>query len=163
MKDSYVMKHEHPSFEKRFREMKRKHQADQHIVSSSTFNIKSDVNTGRDGQSHRKRLSRGFGGGSDIENVAVVKDRFGSSGNVGRGLQGVSNMTVNEPHHKDNQNKTKISGSRPAARDGHSGVVIGFNYFVFGGDRHHNPFNDLYILDLLAEFDEQGLIEFDDY
>lgn len=72
-------------------------------------------------------------------------------------------MTLNEGINKENLNKTKISGCRPAARDGHSGIIIGFNFFVFGGDRHHNPFNDLFILDLLAEFDEQGLMEFDDY
>ena len=64
---------------------------------------------------------------------------------------------------KTPENLTKISGCRPAARDGHTGVVIGFNFFVFGGDRHHNPFNDLYVLDLLAEFDEKNLIDFDDY
>ena len=47
--------------------------------------------------------------------------------------------------------QTKLPGYRPAARDGHTAVVIGFSLFVFGGDRHHNPFNDLYVLDLLAE------------
>ena len=34
----------------------------------------------------------------------------------------------------------------PAARDGHSSFVHGDHFFVFGGDRHHMPFNDLYLM-----------------
>lgn len=50
-------------------------------------------------------------------------------------------------------NETKytdlVEGYRPPPRDGHSAVVDsqGFMY-VFGGDRHHMPFNDLYMIKL---------------
>jgi hypothetical protein len=40
---------------------------------------------------------------------------------------------------------------RPGARDGHSGLVYEGYYIVFGGDRHHMPFNDIYGLDLKTE------------
>ena len=44
-----------------------------------------------------------------------------------------------------------MRGRRPIARDGHTGVIVGDNFLVFGGDRHHMPFNDLYMLDLKRE------------
>ena len=42
-----------------------------------------------------------------------------------------------------------VEGHRPPPRDGHSAVVDsqGFMY-IFGGDRHHMPFNDLYMIKL---------------
>ncbi len=45
----------------------------------------------------------------------------------------------------------KNKGKRPAARDGHTGIVYGKYFLVFGGDRHHMPFNDTFILDLKSE------------
>jgi hypothetical protein len=45
-----------------------------------------------------------------------------------------------------------MQGRRPVARDGHTGAVFGEIMLVFGGDRHHMPFNDLYMLDLKREF-----------
>ena len=45
----------------------------------------------------------------------------------------------------------KIQGKKPAARDGHTGVIFGDLFIVFGGDRHHMPFNDTFILDLKRE------------
>ena len=42
-----------------------------------------------------------------------------------------------------------ITGSKPTARDGHTAVVDSQGYmYVFGGDRHHMPFNDLYMIKL---------------
>jgi len=42
-----------------------------------------------------------------------------------------------------------VEGSRPTPRDGHSAVVDSAgNMYVFGGDRHHMPFNDLYMIRL---------------
>ena len=38
-----------------------------------------------------------------------------------------------------------VKGKRPAARDGHTGLVFGDHLIVFGGDRHHMPFNDTYV------------------
>lgn len=42
-----------------------------------------------------------------------------------------------------------VEGNRPPPRDGHTACVDsqGFMY-IFGGDRHHMPFNDLYMLKL---------------
>ena len=42
-----------------------------------------------------------------------------------------------------------VSGVSPAARDGHTCEISESGYmFVFGGDRHHMAFNDLYLLNL---------------
>ena len=42
----------------------------------------------------------------------------------------------------------KIDSEIPQARDGHSTIVYENMLIVFGGDRHHMPFNDLFVLDL---------------
>jgi hypothetical protein len=37
----------------------------------------------------------------------------------------------------------------PAPRDGHTAVVDSKDImYIFGGDRHHMPFNDLYLIEL---------------
>ena len=46
-----------------------------------------------------------------------------------------------------------VKGKRPAARDGHTGIIFGDYLIIFGGDRHHMPFNDMFALDLEAEID----------
>jgi hypothetical protein len=38
-------------------------------------------------------------------------------------------------------------GKQPPGRDGHSAYMHNGKWFVFGGDRHHMPFNDTYVLD----------------
>lgn len=45
----------------------------------------------------------------------------------------------------------RIAGRRPAARDGHSSLIFKDFLVIFGGDRHHMPFNDIYYLDLAKE------------
>lgn len=46
----------------------------------------------------------------------------------------------------------KIPGFNPKPRDGHTGLMINQDeYVVFGGDRHHMPFNDLASIDLSLE------------
>jgi hypothetical protein len=52
---------------------------------------------------------------------------------------------------KEEETFTKNQGKRPPARDGHTGTVVGNCFYVFGGDRHHMPFNDFYLLDLKSE------------
>ena len=49
------------------------------------------------------------------------------------------------------QNMSRQSGRRPAPRDGHTSSFLGNQMIVFGGDRHHMPFNDLFVLDLEGE------------
>ena len=46
-----------------------------------------------------------------------------------------------------------VKERRPAARDGHTGIVFEDHMIVFGGDRHHMPFNDTYMLDLKTEIE----------
>ena len=51
-------------------------------------------------------------------------------------------------HHNDNKFGL-IRGAKPTARDGHVSVVDSKGYmYVFGGDRHLMPFNDLYMIKL---------------
>mmetsp|Transcript_33182 Transcript_33182/g.50846 ORF Transcript_33182/g.50846 Transcript_33182/m.50846 type:complete len:97 (+) Transcript_33182:1559-1849(+) len=56
------------------------------------------------------------------------------------------------------ENRSKTSGKRPPARDGHTGLLVGDNFFVFGGDRHHMPFNDFHMLDVRSEFTAKSYI-----
>ena len=39
--------------------------------------------------------------------------------------------------------KRKVQSHYPTARDGHAAVVYFGCLWIFGGDRHHMPFNDL--------------------
>ena len=42
------------------------------------------------------------------------------------------------------------------ARDGHSCTLYNDFMIGFGGDRHHMPFNDLFVLDLASELNRQS-------
>ena len=41
-----------------------------------------------------------------------------------------------------------IQKNKPNPRDGHSSFIYEGKMFIFGGDRHHMPFNDLFFLKL---------------
>lgn len=41
-----------------------------------------------------------------------------------------------------------IADKQPPGRDGHSSVLHEGKWIIFGGDRHHMPFNDTYVLDI---------------
>lgn len=45
-----------------------------------------------------------------------------------------------------------INCKYPSARDGHTCTVFGDKMIIFGGDRHHMPFNDLFIFDVKDYF-----------
>ena len=60
-----------------------------------------------------------------------------------------NNQNISQSNIQNGEGKTR--GKRPAARDGHTGIIFGKYFIVFGGDRHHMPFNDTFILDLKAE------------
>lgn len=53
-------------------------------------------------------------------------------------------------HHEVGPKQTSfVEGARPTPRDGHSAIIDSAgNMYVFGGDRHHMPFNDLYMIRL---------------
>ena len=46
------------------------------------------------------------------------------------------------------ESQVKINQKNPQARDGHISVLYEGKMFIFGGDRHHMPFNDLFMLDV---------------
>jgi len=52
-----------------------------------------------------------------------------------------------------------VKGKRPAARDGHTGIIVNDHLVVFGGDRHHMPFNDSYVFNVANEITALGLTE----
>ena len=52
--------------------------------------------------------------------------------------------------------KSRVSGIRPMPRDGHSCTIYNDMMIGFGGDRHHMPFNDLFVLDISAELEKQS-------
>ena len=64
-------------------------------------------------------------------------------------------LNSNEGHdlaHMASLKHGKIEGNLPKPRDGHTGLIYNERYLViFGGDRHHMPFNDLFTLDLYKE------------
>ena len=46
----------------------------------------------------------------------------------------------------------KVSCFNPKPRDGHTGLMLNEDeYIIFGGDRHHMPFNDVASIDLSLE------------
>ena len=52
--------------------------------------------------------------------------------------------------------KLRVCGIRPNPRDGHTTVIHNGLMLIFGGDRHHMPFNDLFALDLPNEIERQS-------
>ena len=56
---------------------------------------------------------------------------------------------------KTDASGVRTQGKRPMARDGHTGLIFGDTFVVFGGDRHHMPFNDVFTLDLKADFNNR--------
>ena len=70
--------------------------------------------------------------------AAMMKRRKGS-------LKGDSASNLNE---EQDENTLKINKKNPQARDGHIACTYENKMLIFGGDRHHMPFNDLFLLDL---------------
>jgi len=69
---------------------------------------------------HMKRRKGHHGGGTGLDMTMSLENKFGL-----------------------------VFGRKPTARDGHSANVDSDGFmFVFGGDRHHMPFNDLYMIKL---------------
>ena len=69
----------------------------------------------------------------------------------------INNTTMlNQSVIESNYGKTR--GKRPAARDGHTGIICGSQLIIFGGDRHHMPFNDTFILDVKSELSTKAYL-----
>ena len=71
---------------------------------------------------------------------------FGNSTHNSFGL----NMSLSQ------KGKLRVCGIRPNPRDGHSSVIYNGLMLIFGGDRHHMPFNDMFALDLPNEIERQS-------
>lgn len=64
--------------------------------------------------------------------------------------RGKLGMTTTDPVGTGKQTKFGMVAGKPAARDGHSANVDKRGcMYVFGGDRHQMPFNDLYMIKLM--------------
>lgn len=110
--------------------------------NASPQRTKKDENEGgnRDGLSSPTSVS--------MQNSFIIK-------NADESFETNSKLIPKLKHHKTMiahetpKNTSFVEGNRPTPRDGHSAVVdsLGFMY-VFGGDRHHMPFNDLYMIRL---------------
>ena len=57
-------------------------------------------------------------------------------------------LSVSAAHDFEDPSTLKINQLVPQARDGHSTVLHKDMLVIFGGDRHHTPFNDLFMVDL---------------
>ena len=70
--------------------------------------------------------------------------------NMSGGMRDTENKTMSPTMKKPGEESQlcHMKGKRPPARDGHTGAVFENHMIVFGGDRHHMPFNDTYVLDL---------------
>jgi hypothetical protein len=80
----------------------------------------------------RKRKTQGAG---NLDNTGGYSATLGNS-SPGHRKEAMSNFGV-------------VKGIMPAARDGHSAILSEQgDLFLFGGDRHHMPFNDLYLMKL---------------
>lgn len=69
-----------------------------------------------------------------------------------RGKAGGFAMTTDPAAQTMGENKFGMVPGKPTARDGHSANVDQYGFmYVFGGDRHQMPFNDLYMIKLVTE------------
>jgi len=85
----------------------------------------------------------------DASNFDTYYQQMRKRKTLGRFIEGGGS-----PMLRRNTNETQIfhvKGKRPAARDGHTGIVFHDYLIIFGGDRHHMPFNDSYVFNLANE------------
>jgi hypothetical protein len=75
--------------------------------------------------------------------------KLGASNNYDAHMGGNSATLQGHSPGVQSSNFGVVAGIQPAARDGHSTEISSNGLmFVFGGDRHHMPFNDLYLMKL---------------
>ena len=94
-----------------------------------------------------------------MQNTFIIKNADSSFDNYYSGMKQrlktkmMSDHNVHDIMRKDKLQRQGLTRRRPAARDGHSSVLLNNKLYVFGGDRHHMPFNDLFVLDLNSELE----------
>jgi hypothetical protein len=78
----------------------------------------------------------------------------------------MTDKIIHEEQEESVFGKEKIGGQRlegikthstPQSRDGHTGIIYKGLLIIFGGDRHHMPFNDTFIFDLATELKQRNL------
>lgn len=68
-----------------------------------------------------------------------------------------SPLTTTDQNYQGNHLQSIKNGKVPQSRDGHTGIIHKGMLIIFGGDRHHMPFNDTHIFDILAELKSREL------
>jgi hypothetical protein len=116
------------------------------IASSPNRTTKDDLNTtekAHDGLQSPTSVT--------MQNSFIIKNADESFDVYFQQMKKRKNQSNQAEHtaHPNESNFGMVAGKKPTARDGHSAVVDSQgNMFVFGGDRHHMPFNDLYMIRL---------------
>ena len=96
-------------------------------------------------------MSPGMGGNTALGGTSATGG-LSAGHSIGMNSTGLGNTPAGQKH-----SYGKVQDHRPAARDGHSGIIYQGRFIVFGGDRHHMPFNDLHFLHIEKEFKERAL------
>lgn len=83
--------------------------------------------------------------------IAINKDAFGDNQQfdpLGLTKQPTLSPLKRRDQDDDREGTLFINKKNPSARDGHSAAIFDKKLIIFGGDRHHMPFNDLFMLDI---------------
>ena len=94
----------------------------------------------------------------DVYYQHMKKRRMNMSGGMGSMNQQDKTVSPMMKRSGDETTLCHVKGKRPAARDGHTGIIFENHMIVFGGDRHHMPFNDTYVLDIYSEMQNMNLV-----
>lgn len=86
-----------------------------------------------------------------MKNSFIVKNSDDSFVSYGKAMdKRLKKNNANESITTVANKSALVRGNKPTPRDGHSATVDSRGFmFVFGGDRHHMPFNDLYMIKLV--------------
>lgn len=84
----------------------------------------------------------------DEYHANMKKRKIGSPSREGELNHSKITINADGQMYDENDGTVLINFKYPSARDGHSAVMFGDKMIIFGGDRHHMPFNDLFIFDL---------------
>jgi len=92
---------------------------------------------------------------NDMKNSYIIKNADASFDSYYHSMRKRTKYIEEMKGKGDDAGYGKMSDHRPQARDGHSGVVFDENLIIFGGDRHHMPFNDTHQLDLVKQMERK--------
>ena len=81
--------------------------------------------------------------------MAAMKKKKSIYNSSGQNIFGINSPGFSQ------KTRNVVQCNRPMPRDGHTGINFNQYFLVFGGDRHHMPFNDFFVLDLESELDQR--------